>query len=213
MSVKLQISLEDIAKQLHDKDSKYTTVSEVLDELYGIGITATNILSLLSGSAITIPDLFKNFKPSKFLNNFMPTKYLNVTKEENAINRYEKLAVNNLSIILVSFNQSVQDNRKVLENHIKQIIKKENKDNHQTSIIDILSDTAKEYDTKLLKITCQIPQRNNLSTNIGYIDSLVSIFDILPTSNEKEKEELIEKIKQDTLSYYNTCIQLASATL
>jgi hypothetical protein len=88
MNNKLEISLEDVANQLKDSDSKYSTVQDVLDEIYGMGLNATNIVSLLTGG-FTIPDIFKDFKPSKFLSNFMPKKYLNLSKEEASINKYE----------------------------------------------------------------------------------------------------------------------------
>jgi len=206
VSVKLQISLEDIAKQLQDKDSKYTTLQEVLDEVYGIGITATNIASLLTGGGITVPDLFKDFKPSKFLNNFMPNKYINVSKEENAINRYEKLAISNLSIILVSFNQSVKDNQKLLEKYIKNFQKLYNVDDYTDEmLVQFAIENAKKIDLQMYKLTCPIPQGRNPLLHINFIKFYVSIFKILPTYEETEelKQELMEKIMKDTLKYYN----------
>ena len=208
MNNKLEISLEDIANQLKDSDSKYSTVQDVLDEIYGIGLSAANITSLLTGG-FTIPDLFKDFKPSKILQDFMPKKYLNVSKEEASINKYEKLSISNLSILLVSFNQAIIENQKEITNVINQtellqfqnrdVITSEEKDRRLSEIKGF----AQANYTKLQKTKCSLPNTFNEDSIDNYIEIMMSSLNTLfEMSNSSKHDDVSLKVKKSIKKYY-----------
>lgn len=193
----LEISLEDVAKLLNNKDEKTLTLQEILDGIYGMGISAANIVGLLTGG-FSVPDLFKNFKPSKALKEIIPNKYINVTKEENAINRYDKLTVCNLSIIIISFNQALKNKDKELTELIDSI-------KIDKSIINNLESKFLINDKKLLKLKCELPRilsdRNNV---IDYIEQMLENFKVLTdfVNNKKELSIFLTSLKEETLKYY-----------
>ncbi len=197
----LQISLEDIAQQIKNKDSELTTLQEVLDQIYGVGLSAVQITSLVTGS-FKVHDLFKDFKPSKFMSTFMPDKYINVSKEESAIARYEKLTVQNLLIILLSYNQAINDEKLEIEQTIKKSMLHDPKSNLEIGTRDVEQELI--ADKKLLeKYKCSLPNDSNNST-VEYIEMLMSmqnkIFEIW--LHDHERSQLVKKIKESTLKYY-----------
>jgi hypothetical protein len=199
MEAILKISLEDIAEQLKDSDRKYTTLQEVLDEVYGMTISAANIVSVLTGN-LTIPDLFKNFQPSEFLNQFIPKKYISVSREENAIYRYEKLSIANLSMLLVSFNQALKEKQDILLEICNDI-----QTTRKTYNIQELKLRLEGNDEDLFKTKCKLPmlhQRNNDSNVLKYINKLVQNIEVIILLASKKYHKTTDDIKETTLKYY-----------
>jgi len=191
----LSISLKDIADNLGDEDSKHTTIHKVLDEVYGMVLGATKLTALATGG-FEVPDLINDFKPSDFISN----DYINVTKEEHAIYRYDKLAQNNLSIILLSLSQALKENEEELKSVINQFREEHN-------IIDVELENSElqaiqrhmnDNDLQILNTQCNIPQQHSSDNVIKYIDTLLRNFKPFI-----KNDELIEHIKQTTLKYYN----------
>lgn len=207
MNNKLEISLEDIAKQLKkDDDSKYKTVQQILDDIYGMALNAGNITSLLT-NGFTIPDLFKDFKPSNFLNNFMPTKYLNVSKEEASIHKYNKLTISNLSILLVSYNQAILENENKINEVINDIkILKETADKETGNGTNLIKETieeCKKNDQKLLKTKCTLPNTFDTESIDNYIEIMMSnLNNLFKMSNSSKHGDISLQLKESIKKYY-----------
>ncbi len=201
MSNSLEISLEEIAKELKNKGFEDETLEDVLDLLYGIGLNTANVISLAHGG-FTVSDFFKDFKPSKFISHFMPKKYINVTKEEHALLKYKKLTITNLLIILASYNQAILKEKSKIEKAIKQSMKDDPKLCTDKEVSNIKEQLITDKKT-LYKLQYQLPDENNSST-YEYIDKLLQIQEKIFNIwlYDHDNNTIIKRIRNLTIQYY-----------